>query len=109
MKPVVFLRGSLDELRAFPDEARREAGFQIDRVQQGLDPVDWKPMPSIGSGVREIRIRERQGAFRVIYIASFGDAVHVISAFAKKTQKTASRDIDVARARFRALLRGEAS
>jgi phage-related protein len=101
VKPIAFLGGSLDDLRGFPADARREAGYQLDRVQRGLDPDDWKPMPSIGTGVREIRVRERAGAFRVIYIATFGDAVYVLHAFQKKTRQTAKRDVDLAASRLR--------
>ena len=101
MKPIAFLGGSLDDLRSFPSDARREAGYQLDRVQQGLDPVDWRPMPSIGAGVREIRVRERAGAFRVIYVATFADAVYVLHAFQKKTRQTAKRDVDLAASRLR--------
>jgi phage-related protein len=108
MKPVVFLGDSLDDLRAFPEQARRDAGFQIDRVQRGLDPDDWKPMQTVGSGVREIRVRDASGAFRVIYVATFADAVYILHAFAKKTQRTAARDIALAQSRFRNLKRGEA-
>ena len=96
MKPVAFVGSSLDELRDFPVNARREAGYQLDRVQRGLDPDDWKSMASVGSGVREIRIRDETGAFRVIYIASFADAIYVLHAFQKKTQQTAKRDLDSA-------------
>src|SRR5690606_40198019 len=76
-KPVEFLGTSLDDLRAFPPSAKREAGYQIDQVQNGLDPDDWKPMNTVGQGVREIRVRDSDGAFRVIYIAKFADAVYV--------------------------------
>jgi phage-related protein len=72
-------------------------------VQKGLDPSDWKPMPTIGAGVREIRIRDGIGAYRVIYIASVADAIHVLHAFQKKSQKTAQRDLPLAAARLRAL------
>ena len=84
-----------------PADARREAGYQLDRVQRGLDPDDWRPMPSIGAGVREIRVRERAGAFRVIYVATFADAVYVLHAFQKKTQQTPKRDMDLAALRLR--------
>jgi phage-related protein len=80
LKPIAFLGGSLDDLRAFPTDARRETGYQLDRVQRGLEPGDWKPIPSIGAGVREIRIREAAGAFRVIYAATFADVVYVLHA-----------------------------
>ncbi|MBI5128107.1 MAG: type II toxin-antitoxin system RelE/ParE family toxin [Rhodopseudomonas palustris] len=104
MKPVSFIGNSLDAVRAFPDGARREAGFQIDRLQRGLDPDDWKPMTTVGSGVREIRVRDATGAFRIIYIATLADAVYVLHAFAKKTQATSKRDLDLATARFRELM-----
>lgn len=102
-KPVEFLGSSLDDLRAFPLEARREAGHQLDRVQHGLDPDDWKPMASIGPGVREIRIRDASGAWRVVYVAKFADAVWVLHCFQKKTQKTSRTDIALATARYREL------
>lgn len=105
MKPLSFLGSSLDDLRTFPATARREAGHQLDRVQRGLDPSDWKPMPSVGSGVREVRIRDQSGAFRVIYIATRLEAVYVLHAFQKKTQTTAKRDLDVVRTRLKELIR----
>ena len=74
-KQVEFRGNALDDLRAFPLSARREAGYQIDRMQQGLDPDDWKPMNSVGQGAREIRINEDDGAFRVIHVAKFADTV----------------------------------
>jgi phage-related protein len=101
VKPIVFLGGSLDDLRGFPADARREVGYQLDRVQRGLDPDDWRAMPSIGAGVREIRMRERAGAFRVIYVVTFADAVYVLHAFQKKTRQTARRDLDLAASRLR--------
>lgn len=105
MKPVTFLGDSLDAIRAFPQGARREAGFQIDKVQRGLDPDDWKPMTGVGPGVREIRVRAPAGAFRVIYVATFAEAVYVLHAFQKKTAKTARADLALARARLRELRR----
>ena len=105
MKPIAFQGTSLDDLRAFPETARREAGHQLDQVQRGLEPDDWKPMPSIGPGVREVRVRDEAGAFRVVYTATRPEAVHVLHAFQKKTQATAKRDLDLARARLRELTR----
>ena len=81
IKPVTFHGDSLDRLRAFPQDARRQAGHELHQVQKGLDPTDWKPMPTIGVGVREIRIRDVTGAYRVIYIATLPDAVHVFARF----------------------------
>ena len=105
MKPITFLGTSLDDLRAFPDAVRREAGHQLDRVQRCLDPDDWKPMAGIGPGVREIRVRDAAGAFRVIYTANRPEAVYVLHAFEKRTQQTAKRDLDLAKTRLRELMR----
>lgn len=107
-KPVEFLGDSIDILRAFPDSARQEAGFQLDKVQRGEDPDDWKPMSTIGTGVREIRIRDEAGAFRVIYLAKLADAVYVLHCFQKKAQETSEKDIKLARSRFKELMRKQA-
>ena len=103
MKPLRFLGRSRQDLQEFPATARREAGFQLDHVQYGLNPDDWKPMKTIGPGVREIRIKDKAGAFRVIYMATFADAVYVLHAFQKKTQATSLQDIRLATSRFREL------
>jgi phage-related protein len=100
MKPLNFLGSSLDDLRDFPDEARRAAGFELRAVQDGLEPSDWKPIPVIGPSVNEIRIHVL-GEWRVIYIAKLRDAVYVLHAFQKKTRKTSRHDIDLARRRYR--------
>ena len=104
MKPVEFRGGSLDDLRAFPLGARRAAGHQLDRVQRGLEPNDAKPMPDIGAGVREIRVRDEVGAWRVVYVASFAEAVFVLHCFQKRTQKTARSDLELAASRYKELL-----
>jgi phage-related protein len=70
------------------------------RVQCGLDPDDWKPMASLGSGVREIRVRDPSGAFRTIYVATRPEAIYVLLCFRKTTPKTARQDIDLARQRL---------
>lgn len=105
MKPVEFRGSSLDDLRAFPSTARRECGFQIDRVQRGLDPLDWKPFKTIGPGVNEIRIKDAEGEFRTMYVAKFEDAIYILHCFRKKTQKTSQSDIDVVRKRYKELVK----
>lgn len=100
MKPVVWLGTSRADLKAFPATAMDDMGHQLFRVQCGLDPDDWKPMPSIGAGVREIRVRDASGAFRTIYLATRREAVYVLHCFRKKSQKTAREDIEVARQRL---------
>lgn len=100
-KPLHFMGSSHDDLKAFPDEARRDTGFNLDAVQRGLEPESWKPMNTVGSGVKEIRVRDPSGAYRVIYLASRPEAVYVLHCFQKKTEKTSIRDIDLAKTRFK--------
>lgn len=100
MKSLEFVGSSLDDLKEFPAEARRAAGFELGFVQQGLDPSDWKPMNEVGAGVREIRIHVL-GEWRVLYVAKFAEAIYVLHAFRKKTQKTRREDIELARSRYR--------
>lgn len=87
-------------MRSFPAEARRQAGFELYAVQRGLEPSDWKPMKTVGSGVREIRIRVL-GEWRVLYVAKFAGTVYVLHAFQKRTQKTRPSDIEIARRRYK--------
>jgi phage-related protein len=100
MKRVIFLGNSKEVISAFPSLPRRKVGFQIELVQSGEDPEDWKPMSTIGQGVREIRVRDQAGAFRVIYVATFREAVYILHAFQKKSQATSKHDIAVAAMRF---------
>ena len=100
MKLLIFVGSALEDLRDFPRAARREAGYQLDRVQQGKAPSDWKPMSTIGAGVREIRIHH-EGQYRVIFVARVKGVVHVLHAFQKKTRKTRQQDIEMARRRLR--------
>lgn len=99
-KPLKFVGSSLDDLRNFPDEARRGAGFELHAVQNALEPSDWKPMRAVGPGVKEIRIH-LLGEWRVIYIAQRHDAVYVLHAFQKKSRKTSRQDIELARRRYK--------
>ena len=102
-KPLHFMGSSLSALKAFPEEARRDAGFNLDSVQRGFEPEDWKPMRTVGAGVNEIRVRDASGAYRVIYLATRPEAVYVLHCFQKKTEKTSQRDIDLAQQRFKAI------
>ena len=104
-KTLKFCGGALDDLRAFPSSARRDVGYQLDKVQNGVNPSDWKPMTTIGAGVREIRIRDVSGAFRVLYVMKFAETVYVLHCFQKKTQATSKNDLDLAARRYRDLVR----
>lgn len=106
MKSIRFLGDSLRCLRDFPEDARQDAGYQLDRVQRGEQPDDFKPMPTIGKGVEEIRVRDDSGAYRVVYTARLAAAVYVLHAFQKKAQATSKHDIEVAKARYSELMKG---
>jgi phage-related protein len=106
VKRLCFLGDSLQCLRDFPEDARHDAGYQLDKVQRGQQPDDFKPMPSVGKGVEEIRVTDDSGAYRVIYVARRVESVYVLHAFQKKTQATSRRDIEIARKRFAQLSRG---
>lgn len=98
-----WLGNSLDAIKDFSDDAKREAGHQLGRIQEGHEPSDWKPMETVGAGVREIRIRVNK-AYRVLYVAKFSEAIYVLHAFEKKTPKTSKSDIELASSRYRQLV-----
>ena len=102
-KPLVWVGSARRETRAFPADARAIAGFELRRVQQGLDPTDWKAMTTVGPGVREIRVNTGR-AHRVFYVAAFAEAVYVLHVFEKKTRKTSRHDIEVGKERFKAVV-----
>lgn len=103
MKPIDWLGDSLERIRRFPEEAKREAGYQLERVQAGKEPSDVKYMASVGLGVQEIRVRTGD-AFRVFYVAKFAEAIYVLHAFQKKSRQTDKSDIELAQQRFKALI-----
>lgn len=106
MKEIEFLGDSLKAISEFPKNARQAAGRQLARVQKGNQPDDFKPMPEIGKGVEEIRVREESGIYRVIYTARLADAIYVLHAFQKKTMQTSKQDIEIAAKRFKQLIGG---
>lgn len=105
MKPVHFVGSSREDLRELPESVQETSGFQLFKVQQGKEPDDWKPMPIVGAGVQEIRVREASGAYRVFYVAKFQEAVYVLHVFEKRAQKTAQSDLDLGKSRYTDLLK----
>jgi len=101
MKRIRFVGSAKDDLSAFPKAVRTRAGQELFMVQVGRDPNDWKPLSIVGQGAREIRVRDEAGAFRVIYVARLKDAVYVLHAFQKKSQKTSREDLKLAKERYR--------
>lgn len=104
MKKIIFVNRSLDELKLFPLAAKREAGYQLDRVQRGFEPTDYKPMSTVGAGVKEIRIKDSDDIYRIMYVAKFEEAIYVLHAFKKKTQKTSRQDLSIAISAFKKVL-----
>ena len=102
-RPLIWLSTAQKDVRAFPPSARRRAGHALDLLQQGLEPIDWKPMSTVGDGVYELRIRA-EGAFRVFYVTKRAEGIVVLHAFQKKTQQTAQLDLDLASRRYRQYL-----
>ncbi|CAN7384650.1 type II toxin-antitoxin system RelE/ParE family toxin [Variovorax sp. LjRoot290] len=107
-KPIRFLGDALKCLKEFPPDAQQDAGYQLDKVQRGQQPDDFKPMPAIGKGVEELRVWDSAGTYRVIYTARMADAVIVLHAFQKKTRATSRQHIETARRRFQQCIKEQA-
>ena len=105
VKPIIFVQTSRQDLLGLPPNIRRQIGYQLDLVQNGVEPDDWKPMASIGAGVQEIRVKDETGAYRTLYVAKFEEGVYVLHIFQKKTQKTSQHDLDLAEKRYRSVLK----
>ncbi len=105
VKPVVWMGGSREDLREFPETVQDSLGFELYRVQCGLEPKDWKPMTSVGTGVKEIRVRDDAGIFRMIYLATRPEGVYVLHCLQKKTQRTSRSDVELATKRFKSITR----
>src|SRR5258707_12665137 len=101
-RQIRWVGSAYDDLLAFPRDARKEAGFQLGKVQAGLEPADWKPFDGVGAGTRELRLKDASGIYRVMYVAKFEEAIYVLHCFQKKTQVTGKRDKAIAAARYRA-------
>ena len=103
-KQIRWVGSAYDDLLAFPKDARKEAGYQLGKVQAGLEPTDSKPFDDVGPGTREIRIRDANGIYRVMYVAKFEEAVYVLHCFQKMTQVISKQDKAIAAARYRAVV-----
>ncbi len=103
-KQILWVGSAYDDLLAFPKGARKEAGFELGKVQAGLEPADWKPFDEVGAGTREIRIGDASGIYRVMYVAKFEEAIYVLHCFQKKTQVTSKQDKAIAATRYRAVV-----
>jgi len=104
-KDIIWLGSSKEDLLAFPRKARHEAGFQLGQVQLGSEPDNWKPFNEVGAGTKEIRVRDKDGIYRVLYVAKFEEAIYVLHCFQKKTESTSQLDKDIAKTRYRAISR----
>ena len=102
LKEIIWKGGTLADVRRYPKAVKQEIGFELNNIQKGETPSDYKSMKSVGKGVREIRIHY-ENEYRVIYVASFEEAIYVLHTFVKKTQKTSKKDIDLARERYKTI------
>ncbi|AJI86414.1 hypothetical protein CH54_2112 [Yersinia rochesterensis] len=103
-KGIIWMGSSFEDLMVFPTDVRKDAGYQLHKIQHGIEPEDWKPFSDVGSGVNEIRIRDTHGIYRVMYVAKFDEAIYVLHSFQKKTQQTSKHDKDIAKMRYNALV-----
>jgi phage-related protein len=103
MKKIVWLAATHETIKDYSINVRREIGYNLDKIQRGFEPVDWKPMVRVGQGVKEIRIYEGN-EYRVFYVAKFKEAIYVLHSFIKKTQQTLKKDLDIGRKRYLELL-----
>ena len=104
-KPIYWIGSSYKDLLNFPAEAKQDTGYQLHRIQNGLNPEDWKPFQSIGVGVKEVRLSDSGNAYRIMYIEKFAEKIYVLHSLQKKTQKTRSKDIELAKTRYNAILK----
>lgn len=102
-KPVEFLGNTQKEISEFPPRIRNQVIYQLEALAHGDAPLDFKPVKTVGPGVYEIRVRGKEGAFRVFYVANRLGAIAILHAFQKTTQKTEKRDIDLAKKRLKSL------
>jgi phage-related protein len=102
-KPIDWIGTSKNDVCSFPDDAKRKTGFELRKIQQGEEATDFKPMPTVGKGVQEIRVRT-EDAYRIFYVAKFEECIYVLHAFQKKTQKTAKGDIELGQKRYLQML-----
>lgn len=103
-KPIDWRGSSLDDLRGFPEAARKVVGYELRKLQRGEVPDDWRPFQEVGPGVNEIRIDCADGWFRVMYVAKFEEALYVLHSFQKSTRKTSRSDVEIAKTRYRAVV-----
>ncbi len=103
-KEIRWVGSAYDDLLGFPQDPRKEAGFQLGKIQAGLEPTDWKPFDAVGVGTKEIRVKDASGIYRVMYVAKFEEAIYVLHCFQKKTQVTSKLDKAIAEVRYRAVI-----
>ncbi|GAB36487.1 type II toxin-antitoxin system RelE/ParE family toxin [Gordonia otitidis] len=98
--PIEWVGSSLEDLRDLPAAARQDIGYQLEQIQFGNDPDDWRAMPGVGAGCREIRVRTADGAYRTFYATKFDNYVYVLHVFTKKTQTTTQHDLAIGKKRY---------
>jgi phage-related protein len=104
VKPVIWTGSSLRDLRAMPDQVRRDIGQALYTAQQGGTDPAAKPLKGFGGArVMEIVERDRSGTYRAVYTAQFDDAIYMLHVFQKKSKRgiaTPKQEIDLIRRRL---------
>lgn len=100
---VVWEGDSREVLQAFPEGVRQNLGFQLWQLQQGARPTDYRPLPSIGTGVFELRDQDERAWYRVVYLSRINDVIHVLHCFEKKSREMPRRDFERAKQRLKAV------
>ncbi len=108
-KEIRWVGSSYSDLRDYLESPRRDAGYQLGKIQSGLTPDDWKPFDAVGAGTREIRVKDEDGIYRVMYVAKFDEAIYVLHCFQKKTQTTSKQDKAIAAARYKAVIKSRSA
>ena len=97
-------RVDLHNDKVFSAAVRKVIGYELFKVQIGQEPTNWKPFDVVGAGTKELRVRLADGAYRVLYVVKFPDAVYVLHCFKKKSDKTLTSDKELASERYKELI-----
>ena len=100
---VAWEGDSREVLLSFPADVRQNLGFQLWQLQQGERPSDYRPLPSVGAGVFELRDQDARGWYRVVYLSRTNNVIHVLHCFEKKSREMPRRDFENAQQRLKAV------
>ena len=100
---IVWEGDSKDVLRTFPEGVIQNFGFELWQLQQGMRPRNYRPLPSVGSGVFELRDQDERGWYRVVYLSRIDDVIYVLHCFEKRSREMPARDFQKSKRRLSAV------